>query len=88
MTSHTVLVSGACGNLGRKVIEALAGAPWCERIIGIDRHDDTRRFAAEVQGRLVLVAGPPYHRQRRLPQPRHGLGSGFRRGADWLYAPR
>jgi nucleoside-diphosphate-sugar epimerase len=57
MTTRTVLVSGACGNLGRKVIEALAAAPWCGRVIGIDRHDDNAGFSAEARSRLVLVAG-------------------------------
>jgi nucleoside-diphosphate-sugar epimerase len=58
-----VVVSGACGNLGRKVIEALAATPWCERIIGIDRHDDAATFSAEAQSRLTLIA-------RDLTQPK------------------
>ncbi len=57
MTPRIVLVSGACGNLGRKVIEALAATPWCERIIGIDRHDDASGFSAEARGRLALAVG-------------------------------
>lgn len=31
-----VVVTGAAGNLGTKVIEMLEGADWCERITGID----------------------------------------------------
>jgi nucleoside-diphosphate-sugar epimerase len=54
---RTVLVSGACGNLGRKVIEACARTPWCERIIGIDRHDDASGFTEEARSRLGLVIG-------------------------------
>jgi len=57
MTTRTVLVSGACGNLGRKVVEALAATPWCERVIGIDRHDDASGFSAGARSRLALVAG-------------------------------
>jgi nucleoside-diphosphate-sugar epimerase len=57
MTTRTVLVSGACGNLGRKVIEALAAAPWCGRIIGIDRHDDASGFSAKARSRLALIVG-------------------------------
>jgi nucleoside-diphosphate-sugar epimerase len=57
LSSRVVVVSGACGNLGGKVIEALAATTWCERIIGIDRHDDASGFSAAARSRLVLVAG-------------------------------
>jgi nucleoside-diphosphate-sugar epimerase len=57
VTVHTVLVSGACGNLGSKVIEALAATAWCQRIIGIDQQDDPSGFSAAAQSRLTLVAG-------------------------------
>ena len=54
---RTVLVSGACGNLGRKVIETLAATAWCERVIGVDRRDDASGFSAEARSCLTLVAG-------------------------------
>jgi nucleoside-diphosphate-sugar epimerase len=57
MTLRAVLVSGACGNLGAKAIEALAATPWCKRIIGIDRDDDARGFSEAARSRLTLVAG-------------------------------
>lgn len=57
MTPRIIVVSGACGNLGRKVIEALAATPWCERIIGIDRHDDISAFSVEARSRLTLGVG-------------------------------
>jgi nucleoside-diphosphate-sugar epimerase len=57
MTPRTILVSGACGNVGTKVIEALAATPWCTRIIGIDRQDDAAGFSAQARSRLELVAG-------------------------------
>jgi nucleoside-diphosphate-sugar epimerase len=33
---RTVLVTGASGNLGQKLIAHLLARPWCERILGID----------------------------------------------------
>ena len=35
-----VLITGAGGNLGYKMVEHLASADWCSGIIGIDRHGD------------------------------------------------
>ena len=32
----SVLVTGARGNLGRKIVAALAGASWCRRIVALD----------------------------------------------------
>ncbi len=32
-----VLVTGAAGNLGRKLVPALLGADWCARVVGVDR---------------------------------------------------
>ena len=32
-----VLVTGAGGNLGRKLIAALLHRPWCEEVVGVDR---------------------------------------------------
>ena len=51
-----VLVSGASGNLGRKVIEALVRTTWCERVIGLDLHDDASGFSPEARSRLTLMA--------------------------------
>ncbi len=37
-TSHRrVLVTGASGNLGRKLVEALVACPWCEAVVAVDR---------------------------------------------------
>jgi NAD(P)-dependent dehydrogenase (short-subunit alcohol dehydrogenase family) len=33
----TVLVTGAQGNLGRKLVAHLVASSWCERVIGVDR---------------------------------------------------
>jgi nucleoside-diphosphate-sugar epimerase len=54
---RTVLVTGAGGNLGQKVIEALARQPWCKKVIGIDRTGDYSRFSSEARTRLELVKG-------------------------------
>ncbi|MDX7951978.1 NAD(P)-dependent oxidoreductase [Lichenihabitans sp. Uapishka_5] len=32
----SVLVTGAAGNLGRKLVSALLQAPWCRRVVGLD----------------------------------------------------
>ena len=53
----TVLVTGAAGNLGRKIIAALAGAPWCRRIVGVDLRADPASFVPETAGKLALVVG-------------------------------
>jgi len=53
----TILVTGAQGNLGRKVIEAFARTGWCRRIVGLDLSDDPSGFSADAQARLRLVAG-------------------------------
>jgi nucleoside-diphosphate-sugar epimerase len=33
----TVLITGAQGNLGRKLIAHWVAGSWCERVIGVDR---------------------------------------------------
>ena len=37
MSKHSVLVTGAGGNLGGKLIATLGAATWCSRIIAVDR---------------------------------------------------
>ncbi|MEZ0168306.1 NAD-dependent epimerase/dehydratase family protein [Microvirga sp. TS319] len=54
---RSVLVSGAGGNLGRKIIEWLARTEWCRSIIGIDMTTDVAPFSPEATARLRLVAG-------------------------------
>ena len=56
-TPSRVLVTGAAGNLGRKIIAALAGASWCRRIVGVDLRADPASFASDVASKLQLVAG-------------------------------
>ena len=51
----TVFVTGACGNIGRKVIEAFAQTAWCQRIIGVDLQDDASAFSPEARSRLALI---------------------------------
>lgn len=50
-----VMVTGAGGNLGQKVVEALAREPWCEKIIGIVRTADPSKFSNVALERLELV---------------------------------
>jgi nucleoside-diphosphate-sugar epimerase len=40
---RTILVTGAAGNLGRKLIAHLLGRPWCKRVVGIDRTEPQNR---------------------------------------------
>ena len=53
----TVLVTGACGNLGRKIVAALAEQPWCHRIVGEDLRPEAASFPADLHAKLNLVAG-------------------------------
>lgn len=48
----TVLVTGAFGNLGQKLIRHLLGTPWCRRVIGVDR-----TVPGTAQNRVQAVAG-------------------------------
>ncbi|WP_354687206.1 NAD(P)-dependent oxidoreductase [Cupriavidus necator] len=50
-----ILVTGAAGNLGRKVVEALASTPWCTTIIGVDRAGDAASFPAHARERLQFI---------------------------------
>ncbi|WP_434155651.1 NAD-dependent epimerase/dehydratase family protein [Pseudomonas sp. JZ134] len=52
---RVVLVTGATGNLGRKLIEGLACESACERIIGVDLNTTTASFSCLAQERLTLV---------------------------------
>ena len=52
-----VLVTGAGGNLGRKIIEALAVTSWCKRIVGVDFSTNLTPFSPAAQARLTLTAG-------------------------------
>lgn len=54
---QSVLVTGAGGNLGRKVIEWLARTEWCRSIIGLDVATDVAPFSTAASSRLKLVAG-------------------------------
>ncbi|RFU49765.1 NAD(P)-dependent oxidoreductase [Paraburkholderia sp. DHOC27] len=56
-TPRKVMVTGAGGNLGQKVVEALTRAEWCEQVIGIDRSGDYSKFSADARKRLRLVQG-------------------------------
>lgn len=48
---RTVLVTGAGGNLGRKIVAHLATKDWCNTIIGIDRGgiDETKALSGKVE---------------------------------------
>lgn len=52
-----VMVTGAGGNLGQKVVEALARTDWCEQVIGIDRSGNYSKFSEVARERLRLVQG-------------------------------
>ncbi|QGZ66198.1 NAD-dependent epimerase/dehydratase family protein [Paraburkholderia acidisoli] len=52
-----VMVTGAGGNLGHKVVEALARTDWCELVVGIDRSGDYSKFSDVARKRLRLVQG-------------------------------
>jgi len=50
---QVILVTGAAGNLGRKLIAHLLARPWCKRVIGIDR-TELRNHPAEWDDRIDL----------------------------------
>ncbi|HEU4520142.1 MAG TPA: NAD(P)-dependent oxidoreductase [Microvirga sp.] len=54
---RSVLVTGAGGNLGRKVIEWLARTEWCRTIVGLDVTAAMAPFSERASRRLRLVAG-------------------------------
>ncbi|GAB2286246.1 hypothetical protein Dimus_020666 [Dionaea muscipula] len=49
------MVTGAGGNLGGKAVEALAGSPWCERIVATLFGDEAPPFSAAAQAKLTIV---------------------------------
>jgi nucleoside-diphosphate-sugar epimerase len=51
-----VMVTGAAGNLGYKIVEALAQTDWCDEVVGVDRSGDMSRFSSDARKRLHLVA--------------------------------
>lgn len=57
LSPSSVLVTGAGGNLGRKIIEALAVAPWCARVVGLDLGADPSPFSAAARAKLTLAEG-------------------------------
>jgi nucleoside-diphosphate-sugar epimerase len=67
---RSVLVTGACGNLGRKIIAALASTPWCTEITGLDLRTDPALYADPVRPKLRLVAGD-------LSRPGQSWGDSF-----------
>ena len=54
-TVRKVMVTGAGGNLGQKVVEALAREPWCEKVVGVVRTADRSKFSDIALERLELV---------------------------------
>ncbi len=52
---RTVVVTGAAGNVGRKVVEALATHDWCASIIGVDLSEPRHPYSAPAQARLRFV---------------------------------
>jgi nucleoside-diphosphate-sugar epimerase len=68
---RSVLITGAGGNLGRKVIEWLARTEWCRTIIGLDVSTSLEPFSDEATARLKLVAGD-------LLRPEPGWQEAFR----------
>jgi len=55
---RTVVVTGAAGMLGQRVLARLSASPELERIVGFDR-DPLPEYPASVQGRIVDLAGEP-----------------------------
>lgn len=52
-----IMVTGAGGNLGQKVVEALTRTEWCEQVIGVDRSGDYTKYSDVARKRLRLVGG-------------------------------
>jgi len=54
-TPARVLVTGVAGNLGHKVVEALASTPWCTSIIGVDWVEQNVEFSPQAAERFQWV---------------------------------
>ncbi|CAJ0786571.1 Uronate dehydrogenase [Ralstonia condita] len=54
-TPARVLVTGVAGNLGRKVVEALASTSWCASIIGVDWVPQNVAFSPQAEARFQWV---------------------------------
>ncbi|WP_201842245.1 NAD-dependent epimerase/dehydratase family protein [Microvirga zambiensis] len=57
----SVLVTGASGNIGRKIVEALAPAPWCNRIVALDLAASSDKFSPAAATKLQAVSGDLRH---------------------------
>jgi nucleoside-diphosphate-sugar epimerase len=53
--SLRIMVTGAGGNLGRKLVTTLAGLDRCSGIVAVDREDIADRFPASVRSRVQTV---------------------------------
>ena len=49
------MVTGAGGNLGRKLVTTLAGLDRCSRIVAVDREDVADRFPASARSRVQML---------------------------------
>ena len=63
-SSRVVLITGANGNLGRKLVGALLDRDWCERVVAVDREAPPGRS----DPRLFATPTP----ELELPGPRVG----------------
>jgi len=54
-TPARVLVTGVAGNLGHKVVEALASTAWCTSIIGVDWVEQNVEFSPQAAERFQWV---------------------------------
>ncbi|UFH30037.1 NAD-dependent epimerase/dehydratase family protein [Pseudomonas sp. CIP-10] len=50
-----VMVTGAFGNLGQKIMSGLAEQPWCERIIAVDRNINMSDIPEALKSKIVAV---------------------------------
>lgn len=70
---RSVLITGASGNLGLKLVEALALTTWCERIVALDRTTDPDRFSRAALLKLVLVQADLSQNDGRWRETFHGV---------------
>ncbi|OZI36626.1 NAD-dependent dehydratase [Bordetella genomosp. 1] len=50
-----VAVTGAAGQIGRKVVDILARQPWCRHITALDQRAHAADFGPALRGRLTVV---------------------------------